>query len=169
MSENASGQTVVRQHQWCWCRKCQGLFFAAGISAGVCPAGESHDRAGSADYHLAVNAAGLAGQSIPGQSGWRWCAKCQALHYTRESAAGVCPAGGGHENAGSAEYTLDVDVPEAAGQPGWRWCHRCGVLFFGDFSGGVCPAGGAHDPAASGHYVLPVGEASQTTVPASCC
>jgi hypothetical protein len=35
MSENASGQSIAREHQWCWCRKCQGLFFAGGTSGGV--------------------------------------------------------------------------------------------------------------------------------------
>jgi hypothetical protein len=43
-----------QQHNWRFCRKCQGLFFA-GHSKGVCPAGGSHDDAGSGDYVLNQN------------------------------------------------------------------------------------------------------------------
>src|SRR5207249_4664594 len=36
--------------------------------------------------------------SVTTQQGWLWCRKCQGLHYAGFG-AGVCPAGGGHNNA----------------------------------------------------------------------
>lgn len=39
------------QSGWCWCKSCQGLFFA-GAGAGVCPAGGAHDGSGSGTYVL---------------------------------------------------------------------------------------------------------------------
>ena len=39
------------QHNWRWCRKCQGLFFAE-MGRGVCPAGGGHDPTGSANYSI---------------------------------------------------------------------------------------------------------------------
>jgi hypothetical protein len=39
------------QHNWRYCRKCQGLYFA-GHNAGACPAGGSHDPSASGDYAL---------------------------------------------------------------------------------------------------------------------
>jgi hypothetical protein len=49
------------------------------------------------------------------QDNWRWCQKCQALFFAG-NVTSVCPAGGGHENVGSADYRLLVDSePEFAG------------------------------------------------------
>ncbi|MBM3946462.1 MAG: hypothetical protein FJ315_03555 [SAR202 cluster bacterium] len=39
-----------QQGDWRWCNKCQGLFFAGNPSQGVCKAGGTHSRSGSADY-----------------------------------------------------------------------------------------------------------------------
>jgi len=47
------GSDPTVQHDWRWCDKCQGLFYA-GISLGVCPAGGSHRVGGSTDYALLV-------------------------------------------------------------------------------------------------------------------
>ena len=46
------------------------------------------------------------------QINWLWCRKCQALAYSGFG-AGVCPAGGGHDNNGSITYVLTVNVPAA--------------------------------------------------------
>ena len=42
------------------------------------------------------------------QADWRWCSKCQGLAFAGYS-PGVCPAGGGHNAAGSYDYNL-IDV-----------------------------------------------------------
>ena len=39
------------QHDWRWCKKCQGIYFA-GNPGSVCPAGGSHVKTGSGDYSL---------------------------------------------------------------------------------------------------------------------
>jgi len=38
------------QDNWRWCNKCQGLAFAGSPSPGACPAGGTHDHAGSGNY-----------------------------------------------------------------------------------------------------------------------
>ena len=46
--------TPVRfdQVNWRWCHKCQGLFWGSHTAASVCPAGGTHDDAGSGNYSL---------------------------------------------------------------------------------------------------------------------
>lgn len=43
------------QSGWRWCKKCEGLWFAAGGAErkGKCPAGDGHDDADSGQYALA--------------------------------------------------------------------------------------------------------------------
>lgn len=53
---------VERQDGWRWCRKCQGLWFAAAGSRGVCAAGGRHQREGSGNYRLVENSPGASGQ-----------------------------------------------------------------------------------------------------------
>ena len=84
------------------------------------------------------------------QENWRWCHKCQGLFYGGFPTTGSCPAGGGHENQGSGDYTLPVrqDNPPDSGQFNWRFCRLCFGLFFAGFpTTGWCPAPGAggHD------------------------
>jgi hypothetical protein len=40
------------QTGWAWCSKCQGLFYGPKQSSSVCPAGGTHNGAGSDDYEL---------------------------------------------------------------------------------------------------------------------
>ncbi len=40
------------------------------------------------------------------QSSWRWCHKCQGLFFAGNPTSGACPAGGGHDYAGSGDYSL---------------------------------------------------------------
>jgi len=48
---SGSGQT--NQANWRWCPLCQGLWFAANGTGGVCPArAAGHSLAGSGNYHL---------------------------------------------------------------------------------------------------------------------
>jgi hypothetical protein len=44
------------------------------------------------------------------QAGWNWCAKCQGLFYGPKIKESACPRGGTHEDNGSGNYTLTVEV-----------------------------------------------------------
>ncbi|MEW6366399.1 MAG: carboxypeptidase-like regulatory domain-containing protein [Acidobacteriota bacterium] len=91
--------------------------------------------------------------AMGGQTNWKWCSKCEGLHYVA-NALGVCPAGGTHDDAGT-NLMLIKDVPSADGQHGWRLCSKCTGLFHEhEDSKGVCPAGDAHDSTGSGDYCL---------------
>ena len=91
------------QDNWRWCSKCQGLVFGGNPSPGACPAGGTHDHAESENYALIQNSPG----SIPlTQDNWRWCSKCQGLAFGGNPSPGACPAGGTHDHAESANYTL---------------------------------------------------------------
>ena len=52
--------TVLAQHKWRWCKKCQGLWYSGATQnpGGVCPAGGSHEKAGSGDYALMADSDG---------------------------------------------------------------------------------------------------------------
>ncbi|WP_229739450.1 hypothetical protein [Nocardia rhizosphaerihabitans] len=91
---------MPQQHDWRWCRKCQGLFFG-GRPGSRCPAGGAHERAGSSNYSLAFDLPATNGW----QSDWRWCNKCQGLFFGGRPDPS-CPAGGVHERAGSSNYSL---------------------------------------------------------------
>jgi hypothetical protein len=91
------------------------------------------------------------------QGSWRWCNKCQSLAFAGNPTWGFCPAGGGHDYAGSGNYVLTVNDPSAPGQAFWMWCNKCQCLAFaGDPTSGPCAAGGVHDHAGSGNYSLVV-------------
>jgi len=135
------------QANWRWCRKCQGMFFG-GNPGSVCPAGGTHDPAGSGNYSLVQNTS-----AAHGQSQWRWCRKCQGMFFGGNPGS-VCPAGGTHDPTGSGNYSLAHNVPPSPFQRRWRWCRRCQGLFFGGNPGSDCPAGGAHHSMGSGNYSL---------------
>ena len=154
------------QENWRWCTKCQGLAFAGNPTPGNCPAGGTHEHTGSGNYSLLNDIGGLLA-SVPGLSGqdnWRWCTKCQGLAFAGNPTPGPCPAGGSHDHAGSADYTLFKDLNEvasiaisyfASGQDNWRWCTKCqGLAFAGNPTPGRCPAKGNHDHLGSGNYML---------------
>jgi hypothetical protein len=91
------------QDNWRWCNKCQGLAFGGSASPGTCPAGGSHDHAGSGNYDLIQNTS----HSIPEtQDNWRWCNRCQGLSFGGSASQGTCPAGGTHNHKGSGNYVL---------------------------------------------------------------
>jgi len=86
------------------------------------------------------------------QAGWRWCSKCDGLHFILNG-LGACPAGGTHSTSGSGPYVLIDNDPAAPGDHGWRYCFKCRGLFFPNPpDNGVCPAGGAHFGTGSGVY-----------------
>jgi hypothetical protein len=96
------------QSGWRWCNKCQGLYFNGSGSSGHCPAGGvpssnlPHDATGSGDY-----AVYLTDDPGWGQLKWRWCHKCQGLHFIGNGTVGPCPAdGGSHSVLDSGNYAL---------------------------------------------------------------
>jgi hypothetical protein len=78
-----------------------------------------------------------------GQTGWRWCKKCQGMAYGGGS-LGICPAGGLHDHSGGGSYVMAHDAPNM-GKEGWRWCSKCQGLHYAPNGAGVCPAGGGHN------------------------
>jgi len=88
------------------------------------------------------------------QSNWWYCIKCSgSYHSGNNTAGGVCPAGGEHQNNTSyTKYCLPHDgaaLPtDSIGdgvQAGWRWCAKCQGLFWGSAQAeSTCPAGGHH-------------------------
>ena len=147
----ASNNSTLRQEDWRWCSKCQGLYFGgaaiAGTVGGSCPAGGAHSDAGSANYILTVNS------GTSGQKNWRWCSKCQGLFFGGNPGS-KCAAGGAHTKSGSGDYILAHNSPTAPGEQNWRWCSKCQGLFFGGNPGSKCAAGGAHTKSGSGNYTL---------------
>jgi hypothetical protein len=138
------------QDGWCWCKKCQGLFFGGNPNP-KCPAGGPHEKpAGPGSYLLATNAPAMTGW----QSDWCWCKKCQGLFFGGNPNP-KCPAGGPHDKPASGSYSLPLDMPVGASQQSdWRWCNKCQGLFFGGNPNPKCPAGGPHDKTGSGNYNL---------------
>ena len=102
-------------------------------------------------------------QTLPLQSNWRWCNKCQGLFFGGDQAESNCPAGGTHADpaqSGSGNYSLPHNAPPSPNrQSEWRWCNKCQGLFYGPGATmSSCPAGGIHSPQAqsgSGNYSLP--------------
>jgi len=145
---------------WRSCNRCQGLFYAEGLTSGHCPAGGGHNHVGSSSYSL---------QTAPvapefGQPGWQQCKKCQALFFGGHH-GGRCPAPptilpptiigpvspSAHEPTGSENYV----VPTFVSGTKFHWCSRCEGLFaVGNSTTGWCPATGGHDGTGSGEYVL---------------
>jgi hypothetical protein len=96
---------------------------------------------------------GIVASSELGQPDWRRCSQCRVLYFGL--APTKCPkSGGGHTQAGTANYELVNDWPDHPGDSSWKYCYQCGGLFS---SGGVskCPATTtAHDDLQSGAYAL---------------
>ncbi|MER5263134.1 twin-arginine translocation signal domain-containing protein [Actinosynnema sp. NPDC002837] len=89
------------------------------------------------------------------QRNWRWCNRCQGLFFGGNNTTGACPAGGGHNSGGSANYFMTnyVEPRPINVQSNWRWCNRCQGLFFGGWAG-RCPLGGGHNWAGSSDYTV---------------
>jgi hypothetical protein len=91
------------QPAWAWCHKCQGLGYGPQFASSLCPAGGQHDATGSGNYTLDFEAADTPADQ---QRGWRSCNRCQGLFFAGGGAAGVCPAGNGHNSDGSSSYVM---------------------------------------------------------------
>src|SRR5262249_40162302 len=94
-----------------------------------------------------------------GESGWRWCSKCQTMAFGTHTLPGICPAGKNHDHSASGQYLLADNLSTFPGQQGWRRCSKCEALFFAATgSSSVCPVSGSHDGTASASYTLPHGD-----------
>ncbi|MDQ3935194.1 MAG: S8 family serine peptidase [Actinomycetota bacterium] len=94
-----------------------------------------------------------------GQSGWRYCRKCAALHFSpAQAAAGVCPADGEkHDPSASGNYRLVRNPGRAFGDPAWRRCGDCQCLYRAGAAANVCPVHGtSHVAVAGSKYSLAV-------------
>src|SRR5205814_1663667 len=100
--------------------------------------------------------------SLPSQSGWRWCEKCQGLFFSGNPGQGACPAGGRHDASRSGAYLMTFGDGGEGMQAAWRWCQKCQGLFFsGNPDQGACPAGGRHDASRSGAYLMTFGDGGE--------
>jgi hypothetical protein len=71
---------------------------------------------------------------------------------------GVCPAGGKHQQGGSADYTLN-NTDGGAGEDRFSFCRKCNGMWDADF--GDCTTGGSHNFEGSGDYGLSWNESSE--------
>ncbi|HUR22562.1 MAG TPA: M36 family metallopeptidase [Acidimicrobiales bacterium] len=133
-----AGQINENQRAGAW----QGLW-SAFVKFGMGPQAASNG----------AQLSGIVADSSLGQRNWRWCHKCQGLFFAGNPGS-KCPAGGAHDNAGSANYDIVMNMASAPGQDNWRWCHKCQGMYFAGNPGSHCPAGGAHDKQGSGDYKL---------------
>jgi len=93
------------------------------------------------------------GAHVDPHDGWRPCARCGSVVFTRVSEAGRCAAGGVHDVRRADEVWL-LRGSGAVGEHGWRRCHRCEALFSGAAPGvNACVAGGAHEPLGDDYVV----------------
>jgi hypothetical protein len=146
------------QRGWRYCKRC-GMLWMGLNSGSRCPAGGAHTLADSGEYWLRLNN-NPSGQTAPGESGWKWCDKCQSLWSG--GAGSQCPAGGAHSSTGSSDYGLVADNFM------WHWCSRCQGLWLGNNGKtGVCQAGGGgHSLVSSADYFL-VCDVDKSSVPGS--
>jgi M6 family metalloprotease-like protein len=97
---------------------------------------------------------------LPAQPLWRFCKKCNGLHYISNATTpsfGLCPQSGAHvasdDEYVSIPYQIVMNNGNAPGQHGWRWCRKCQGMFFGPGQASSrCPARDQHDGSASGDY-----------------
>jgi hypothetical protein len=146
-----------------------GEYFIAEYRTPVSPNGPGYDAnvadAGVALWHVQLNSQHhpilvhrVEYGTDPVQNLWRWCKKCQGLHYISNGDHPVfhaCPAGDLHSADDSIAYLPVFNAPTASGQHGWRWCSKCFGMFFGPGqSASHCPLGGTHDGGGSGDYAF---------------
>lgn len=156
------------QNGWRWCRNCQGLFFAGGETQGSCFGMNPHDGSASGKYLVRFGEGAINAQP---QGGWRWCHKCQGMHFSGapsdaygEGARRMCfgaifsggpPPDGHHDPSQSGHYVMEFGEGGSDAQGGWRFCKKCfGMFYSGNPDQGHCPAGGKHDNSKSGPYML---------------
>jgi hypothetical protein len=140
------------QSDWFPCTKCLCLFFAGSRDSnlGLCAAGGAHEKwdNGNPNSNFVLSTSGA------GQSGWKWCNKCQCLFFGDPIHDPNACVAHTHNDIGSGDYFLETS---GGGQSDWRYCSKCQGLFFAGTPGsnlGVCPAGGNHTDSGSADYFL---------------
>ncbi|HVE57641.1 MAG TPA: hypothetical protein VNB22_12480 [Pyrinomonadaceae bacterium] len=160
------GEETKKQTNWCWCAKCEGIFYLGTEWLSFCPAGGAHDEAFAKDFLYSVNT------ENKGEYNWFRCDKCQGLFnllllvWAGSNTPymfnyGTCPApgasiGGGHNPDFNVKYYIEKNnFSDQSLQTGWRFCKNCRGLYFGGHATqGKCPAGGAHTPLDNSNYCL---------------
>lgn len=96
------------QDNWCWCRKCEGMFFKGNATAGVCPRGGEHDSTDSGIYRFTFGKKPTPKGQSDGQ--FRWCRKCEGMFLSIDRIGLLrnreCPAGGRHDVLESGFYLV---------------------------------------------------------------
>lgn len=141
--------------QWGWrfCSKCATMFWNDPADGGVCPRGDGHDAHGflfGLPFDRPAEAARI--------NGFFYCNKCHCVFLEKDlhpghasgSTLGRCPKGDRHDPAGSFEFVLNVDRPQANGQRPWFVCTRCNCLYFGPEIG-TCARDADGDSGVVGH------------------
>jgi hypothetical protein len=102
------------QTGWAFCISCGVLFFAENTSSGHCPVGGGHIRAVSRpDLRVLFrdSKSPTGNPEFPSsgtEDNWFWCHRCQGMFHFDGIWSGWCPAGGGHDRAGSGAYIMWV-------------------------------------------------------------
>jgi len=100
--DSGSGQGSW-QSDWCWCYKCEILWYGGSHSLGHCPSGGGHSKRGSGNYYLCYD-----NPPADEQDGWRWCNKCYCMCYGKIE--GYCPVGNHRHNYnGSGGYFMSYE------------------------------------------------------------
>ncbi|GGB92126.1 hypothetical protein [Cellulomonas carbonis] len=138
---------------WRRCGACHVLT-SLWLGEGPCAVAGTHDLTASAAY-----AVPQFGAPEGGETGWRWCRRCQALVQGHEP--GLCVGTAPHLTVDSELYGVHQSAPPERAERGWAMCRRCRSLVRPPGEGepggtGLCPDGGAHDLTASAAYAVEV-------------
>ena len=122
------GENVSLQDLWCYCQKCNVMFYDGYPNKGLCAGGGAHENVKSYDFFLPYDVPA----TLNDQAGWRYCQKCHAMFYDGNSDKGRCPGGNGHvAQDGSFLFTLPYNRPGTGNsQSDWRYCHLCHAMFY---------------------------------------
>lgn len=150
-----------------------GLLVGLGAIAAL-PELAGTARAANADVRVAISVG--TGPTYSCQADWWYCVNCFGIYHSDDdTAGGVCPHGGNHQNdtsyfnyciphGGSNEAT---DEYGNGVQLGWRWCYKCQGLFWGSAAAeSWCPDGQHHVVTSTAYvYDLPYGQPQLTWEP----
>jgi len=95
------------------------------------------------------------------QDNWRFCNKCNALHFNGDPQNQICKAGGIHQRQGfifHLDFDPENDLPDTpTTQSKWRFCNKCSCMFFQGAppKDRHCAAGDSHQEQGF-HFMLPI-------------
>jgi hypothetical protein len=145
------------QSNWRWCSSCAGLAYGGASNNVGCfgnNTSNGHTLNGPLNYMVKTNHDGGAGQS-----GWRWCHKCNLMNFGNGYDSFMCPTDSQHhDNSQSAIYVVEYTGHSdgARGQDNWRWCQACGGLFYHGSTSrtdGVCAGFVTHNAGGTDYIV----------------